>query len=59
MSYSNPMHHEDGAVNEAVRPSRPVVWPFPPAPLSYPSLAPDARPAPREPLPADLPDAPF
>jgi hypothetical protein len=58
MSYSNPMHHEDGAVNEAVRPSRPVVWPFPAAPVEYPVLPPDVKPVK---VPFVLPDeeAPF
>jgi len=60
MSRSNPMHH--GTIAEQLQarlePRRGPQWPFPPAPLVYPCLAPDARPAPREPLPA-LPDAPF
>jgi len=58
MSYSNPMHHEDGAVNEAVRPSRPVVWPFPAAPVEYPVLPPDIKPVPAQ-APNDLPDGLF
>jgi hypothetical protein len=60
MSRSNPEHHgtiEDQLQARQTRQKCPV-WPFPPAPLVYPCLAPDARPAPREPLPA-LPDAPF
>jgi len=58
MSYSNPMHHEDGAVNEAVRPSRPVVWPFPAAPVEYPVLPPDIKHVPAQ-APNDLPDGLF
>ena len=39
-------------------------WPFPRSPLPYPCLPPDARPlrpvrAPRQPLPANIPLAPF
>jgi hypothetical protein len=60
MSRSNPEHH--GTVDEQLQarlePRSGPVWPFPPVLLPYPSLAPDARPAPREPMPA-LPDAPF
>jgi hypothetical protein len=43
----------------APKPARPPLWPFPPVPLHYPSLPPDARPvrAPRPPLPAE--PAPF
>jgi hypothetical protein len=60
MSRSNPEHHGDIAeqLQARLEPRRGPCWPFPPAPLVYPCLAPDARPAPREPLPA-LPDAPF
>ena len=60
MSRSNPEHHGDIAEQLQARQTRQngPCWPFPPAPLVYPSLAPYARPAPREPLPA-LPDAPF
>jgi hypothetical protein len=61
MSRSNPEHHGDIAeqLQARLEPLRGPVWPFPPAPLVYPCLAPMERPAPREPLPADLPDAPF
>jgi hypothetical protein len=51
MSRSNPMHREPPAKTPKAPP-----WPFPASPLTYPSLAPDARPqrapvAPRQPLP--------
>jgi len=53
MSYSNPMHHGD-------EPRKTPIWPFPPAPLSYPLAPPIEKPVRQPPAPHEsLPDAPF
>jgi hypothetical protein len=62
MSRSNPMHHGtiEDQLQARLEPRRGPQWPFPPALLSYPSLAPMERPA-RAPKPdtASMPDATF